>query len=387
MRPRKPVILIGPVCNDPAESVSAVNRALVQGLSEHYTFVTSNANRRYGTTGQSRFNGWNIYYLTRHFLTWVWNLVRSRPQIAHYAINGGWALWKGLLFLKVARWCGARTVGHLHSGGFLDYWNTLPESKRQKALRDFARLDAFVVLSTTWHDAMASKVGVPAEKLHIVNNPIDATFEDEALRMPIQRDGGAILAMGVMGTDKGVLDLVDAAAEIRRKGIDFRLHLAGPEREPGILARIRHQVAASNLTETVDIPGSVRGQAKLDLFRATTISVLPSYYENFPLVLLEAAAAGHAIITTPVGAVPEFFRDGESAIFIEPRNPQELAAALERLLSNPAELRRLGQAARAMFLQHLTRPAIMSSLNRVYSMLRNDPQSDLQLRTQGADAL
>ena len=74
--------------------------------------------------------------------------------------------------------------------------------------------------------------------------------------------------------------------------------------------------------------------------------LLPSYIENFPLVVLEAAAAGQAIITTPVGAVPEFFEDGVSALFVDPGNPQQIANAIMRLLRNPGERRRLDHEAR-----------------------------------------
>lgn len=386
MSDRKPVVLIGPVCDDPAESVSAVNRALVAGLSDRYTFVTSATNRRFGGTSQARFNAWNIYYLLKHVATWTWNLLRYRPAIAHYAINGGWALWKGLLFLRLARTLGIRTVGHLHSGGFLDFWETLSNEKRAKALDQFAQLDAFIVLSDTWETAMRDKIGVAAEKLYVVNNPIDGQFEDAALQFPVARHAPAILAMGVMGRDKGVLDLVTAVADVQRRGTEFKLHLIGPEREPGIFDRVRQQLAESNLGPQVTMPGPVRGAEKLRLFRDTTISVLPSYYENFPLVLLEAAAAGHAIITTPVGAVPEFFRDGESAAFVDIGHPRQLADAIDRLLSNPDERRRLAEGARQVFISRLARPAIMASLERVYTAVRGDRVMNLQLKAENADA-
>lgn len=61
-----PVVLLGPICGDSAESVSAVNRALLSGVAELYHLVPAAARRRFGTTGQSRLNIWNLYYLARH---------------------------------------------------------------------------------------------------------------------------------------------------------------------------------------------------------------------------------------------------------------------------------------------------------------------------------
>src|SRR5690606_16931757 len=126
----RPLILIGPVANDPTESVSAVNRSLAAALSDRYQFVLSNADRRFGTSTQGRVNGWNLYYLIKHALVWTLNLLRHRPAVAHYAISSGAALRKGLLFLNLARLLGVKTIGHLHSGGFLSFWEKLsPERK------------------------------------------------------------------------------------------------------------------------------------------------------------------------------------------------------------------------------------------------------------------
>ncbi len=366
MKPGKPVVLIGPISDDPAESVSAVNRALMAGAAEHYTFIPSNANRRFGTTGQSRLNLWNLYYLARHLATWIWLLIRHRPQIAHYAVSAGMALWKGLLFLRLARLFGARTVGHLHSGGFLTLWKNLQPARRQSALAQLSRLDAFVTLSEQWRHAVASEVGVPRHLLHVVNNPIDARFEDAALQLPVDRRGAAVLAMGVLGQDKGVLDLVEACGQLKQRGLIVKLTLAGPEREAGIRERVQHVIAQHDLGSSIELPGRVHGEGKLQVFRDTTISILPSYYENFPLVLLEAAAAGHAIISTPVGAVPEFFEDGVSALFVEPHNVAQIAAALERLVTSPAERTRLARNARLAFTHRLARPEIIRSLQRTY---------------------
>lgn len=373
MPPAKPVILIGPIADDPAESVSAVNRALMAGAGEHYAFIPSPANRRFGTTGQARLNFWNLYYLAKHLAIWVWLLLRHRPQVAHYAVSAGMALWKGLLFLRLARLLGARTVGHLHSGGFLTFWQHLPPARRQSALAQLSRLDAFILLSEEWRNAVAREVGVPGRLLHVVNNPIDSHFEDAALQFPPDRAGTVVLAMGVLGRDKGVLDLLEACGRLKQRGRRLQVRLVGPEREAGILERVRQLIAQHGLEADVELPGRVFGDGKLQVFRETSISILPSYYENFPLVLLEAAAAGHAIITTPVGAVPEFFEDGVSAIFVEPRNVGQIADALERLAAIPSERIRLAQNARQMFVRRLARPAIMRSLQAAYRAVLAGP--------------
>lgn len=363
----RPLILIGPVANDPTESVSAVNRSLAAALSDRYQFVLSNADRRFGTSTQGRVNGWNLYYLIKHALIWTLNLLRHRPAIAHYAISSGAALRKGLLFLKLARLLGVKTIGHLHSGGFLSFWEKLSPERKLAALREFNKLDAFIVLSESWREAVHRKVGVPRAKLHVVNNPIDPAFEREALAFPIEREAPVILGVGILGRDKGVLDLIAACRLLQQRHPSFRLHIAGPERESGIRKAVATQVKAGALEANVHLEGSVWGQRKLELYRDAAILVLPSHYENFPLVVLEAAAAGLAIVTTPVGAVPEFFDHEKSALFVDIQQPQQLAASLDRLLSDSQLRLTLASMARKTFQARLGRTGIARDLSSVYS--------------------
>jgi glycosyltransferase involved in cell wall biosynthesis len=225
----------------------------------------------------------------------------------------------------------------------------------------------------------------------VVSNPIDSAFEQGALQIPIERSTSAILSLATMSRDKGVLDIMAAANLVREEMSDFEIILAGPEREPGILEVVKGRIAADSLENQILLHPGVWGAAKVEMFRNTSIMLLPSYIENFPLVVLEAAAAGQAIITTPLGAVPEFFEDGVSALFIEPGNPRQIADDILRLLNHPEERIRLGAAARQVFESRLGRSGIMSSLDRVYSHIlwpkvieTNDSEVDfVSVRTDG----
>lgn len=361
-------VLIGPAANDPTESVSCVNRAFVDGLQENYRFVSLDATRTVGNTRQCALNGINAVYFALQLLRWFAHLITCRPQLAHYAISSGWAMEKGLLFMKIARLCGAKTLGHLHSGAFIEHWRRLPAWRKNLALRQLKALDGLVLASEWWRAAVAENIGLPLHKLHVVSNPIDPQFEVEALQMPLPRAGNVAISLGVMGRDKGIFDLL-AALDLMRDCPEFQLRLAGPDREPGINGQVRQYILDHKLGESVSLQSRVSYEEKIGLFQSASIFILPSYYENFPLVLIEAAAAGHAIVTTPVGAIPEFFEDGISALFIEPGKPKQIAQALIRLLQNPEERLRMGRAARSTFSARLARPIIMKSLDRVYQCL------------------
>ncbi len=361
-------ILIGPLSSDPTESVSCVNAAFIEGLENRHEFLALDATRTHGKTRQSMLNVINLFYFARQFSRWFAHLALRRPQLAHYAISSGWAMEKGLVLMKLARVFGAKTLGHLHSGEFIDHWEALPSWRKKLALREFLRLDGIVLTSQWWCEPIRELIPLPADRFFVVNNPIDAEFEEAALRMPIERETTTVLSLGTMGRDKGIMEALEGA-QIAREHLRFRLELAGPERDPNIRQRVRQYIEQHSLFDTVNVTAGVRGEEKIRLFSEASIFLLPSYYENFPLVLIEAAAAGMAIVTTPVGAVPEFFKDGVSALFVEPRNAQQIADALLRLIQHPKERVRIGQAAREMFRTRLTRDRIMKSMDEAYCLV------------------
>jgi glycosyltransferase involved in cell wall biosynthesis len=170
--------------------------------------------------------------------------------------------------------------------------------------------------------------------------------------------------MGVLDRKKGVFDILEAANTFADYEIEFQL--VGPEREPGILNELTNAIRKSGLSNRVKILGAVFSEKKSSLFQQAAVFLLPSYAENFPLVVLEAAAAGLPIISTRVGATPEFFEHGVSALFIDTGSPLQIAEAVRSLLDSSTRRSELGLAARQVFTSRLQREHIMKSMARVY---------------------
>ncbi|MGA9119727.1 MAG: glycosyltransferase family 4 protein [Bacteroidota bacterium] len=368
---RRPRVLIGSLSSTTPGSIATITQSFINGLGNKYRFIVHYANRKYGGTRQSVINPVNVLYFAKHFLLWVGRNLLYRPAIAHYPLGSFWNLEKSLLFFKLARWCGASTVGHLHSGAFVNFWKSAPGWRKRLARRELSALSAVVVLSEGWKERVHCEVGIDQSRIHIVNNPIEEEFESAALNMPIGRCTHEILSIGAYSRPKGMFDAIEAFARIQ-DGPEWKLVLAGPEREP------RGFDTAARLTETLGIADRVEllkgawGQDKIELFRRASIFFLPSHFENFPLVAIEAAAAGIPIVSTPVGALPEFFHDGESVLFAPVGEIDVMAHALGSLTAEGGRRERLGGAARAVFQSRLTRAHIMASMDSVYqSVLHN----------------
>jgi glycosyltransferase involved in cell wall biosynthesis len=129
-----------------------------------------------------------------------------------------------------------------------------------------------------------------------------------------------------------------ARASASRAGAASLVLLGEGELRPAI------EAAARRSSTRVILPGAIRDTAPW--LRAADLFVLPSSFEGFPNALLEAAATGLGCIATPVGAVEEVVRDGETGLLAEGTAPA-LAAAIVRLLDDEPLRARLGAAARA----------------------------------------
>ncbi|WP_164103317.1 glycosyltransferase family 4 protein [Candidatus Laterigemmans baculatus] len=136
--------------------------------------------------------------------------------------------------------------------------------------------------------------------------------------------------IGRLATEKGFDLLIEAFAKVVGRGLDARLLIAGegPER-----AKLEAQIAAAGLESRVELVGfcaDPRGFLEcLDLF------VLSSLREGLPNVVLEAMAVGVPVIATRVGGVPRIIADGVDGCLVEPRDVEQLAAAMRSLAQTP----------------------------------------------------
>ncbi len=136
--------------------------------------------------------------------------------------------------------------------------------------------------------------------------------------------------------DKGVLEFVDAARQLRRDGVEVRMALVGSV-DPGNPASATEAEAEAWVREGIvewwghrpDMP---------QVFAQANIVCLPSYREGMPKALLEAAAVGRAIVTTDAPGCRDVIRRGELGLLVPVRDGAALANAIARLATSP-ELR------------------------------------------------
>ena len=200
------------------------------------------------------------------------------------------------------------------------------------------------ILATSAYSAafVAESYRVPAERITVVPEPIDLDRWRQALTAGPEppRSGNTILCVAHLYPRKDVGILLAAMARLPSDAV-LRIVGTGPE-----LAGLRRQAGELKLERRVEFLGHVAFDRLAGEYRRADIFCLPSRQEGFGIVFLEAMAAGLPIVAARTAAVPEVVPDGVCGILVSPGRPDELAGALDRLLSSAGERRRMGEAGR-----------------------------------------
>ena len=163
---------------------------------------------------------------------------------------------------------------------------------------------------------------------------------------------------------KGVLDLLRAVQLLKSRSGDFHVTMAGKFHDPVFEKEFREalqQVPMENL-EVID---GVYGKEKQRLLEESHVMVLPTYFDCFPLSLLEGMAHGMGLLSTPEGAIPDVLIDGENGVFVPPGSPEKIARAMIELIENPRRVAAFGKKGREKFMLSYTFEVFEKNLIRI----------------------
>jgi glycogen synthase len=180
-----------------------------------------------------------------------------------------------------------------------------------------------------------------------------------------QIDGPYLLFVGRLASNKGLLELVEAFRPLAQSDRAARLVLVGED--GGMQRAILERTASLGLDHQVRLVGHVPDDALLAAaYREARALVLPSEYEAFGLVLLEALAQGRPVIASRVGGIPEFVDDGQAGLLVPPNQVPPLAAAIDRLWRDPGLADRMGDYGRREIVPRYTWDHLASAVDQVY---------------------
>jgi glycogen(starch) synthase len=158
-------------------------------------------------------------------------------------------------------------------------------------------------------------------------------------------DAPLLLFTGRLVYEKGLQDILAALPRLRRRHPGIRLLVAG---DGPYLDELRAQAKKLRLGRSVQWLGFVPGRELAALAAAANVAIVPSIYEPFGMVALEAASAGATLVLSDTGGLAELVKNGVSALQVPPGSPSDIADAVSRLLGDEVLSRRLSRQARTV---------------------------------------
>jgi glycosyltransferase involved in cell wall biosynthesis len=206
--------------------------------------------------------------------------------------------------------------------------------RTERALRD---ADAVVTISEFSRSAIRERFGLDAAKVKAIPLGLNAAFlnppgegEVESVRRKYGLPRDFILFVGASEPRKNLPGLVDALALVHERAAKIPLVIAG--RPGGDAAAVGRRIEKRRLGYWVRRPGYLQDVEVRALYHAAAAFVFPSFGEGFGLPLLEAMACGLPAAVSGAAALPEVGAD--AAVYFDPQDPEEIAAALIRILSD-----------------------------------------------------
>ncbi len=301
--------------------------------------------------------GYSLFY----FLKYLFVIPSRRIGLVHLHSSAYMSFWEKCAYLDVAKLFGKKVVMHIHGSGFDRFLIDSGPLARKAIIRHLLRCDKVVALSDSWRLFFISYI--PAEKIAVIENGIDLSLFRDIQPMPDNQP--TIIFLGEICARKGIYDLLPALIKVREAIPGLQCKLVGP----GELERAQTESGALGLDDCVHFAGPKWGSDKADALAHAWCLVLPSYAEVFPLTLLEAFAAGLPVISSRVGGIPDFVREGENGFLVDPGDREGLAAALTKILSDQSLRKRIAETNRELALKSYDIDKCAAKIEIVYQAL------------------
>ena len=219
--------------------------------------------------------------------------------------------------------------------------------------RSYEPINRFICPSRFLAEKMTESRVFP-DRLRVVPNFVDAS------RMGAKQTvGGGIVYAGRLAEEKGVDILIRAASDL---SCDVHVVGNGPNRRA--LEALAERVGSTNVTFHGHLP--VRNVH--DWTRASAVAVMPSRgYENAPMGILEAFACGVPVVAADHGGLPELVHADVDGELVPPGDASALAAALDRLVTDPERSFEMGQMARSKVLERFSPAIHLERIDEVYA--------------------
>jgi glycogen(starch) synthase len=226
-----------------------------------------------------------------------------------------------------------------------------------------------ITCSASMRDEVTRLFELPPAKVDVVANGVDLVRwrttrrATDAAREAYAGAGPLVLFSGRLEYEKGVHTLIDALPVLRRRFPDIRLVVVG---KGGMAADLQAQATRKRLGKSVRFTGFLAEDELAALYAAADVAVVPSSYEPFGLVALEAAALGVPLVVAATGGLAELVQDRVTGLHFPASDHAALADAVTEVLSDDVLARRISRTAKGRLVRDHSWATIAATTADIY---------------------
>jgi len=210
--------------------------------------------------------------------------------------------------------------------------------------------------SRVWHQskaistvsyAMAAKLNeadLTHEKLRVIHNGASLSERTSPQLILKPATTKKLLCIGRLSSEKGFDIMLHAFKRLHAKQPDIELTIVG---DGPLYSDLLLLANSLGIAEQIKMPGPMAPHETDAFIDDAALVVVPSTYESFGLVALEAAMRSRAVVASDVLGLREVVADGLTGVLVSPGNPATLADAIESLINDPKKRQRMGEQARS----------------------------------------
>lgn len=291
--------------------------------------------------------------------------LRRRPDLVHVHTAHQFSFYRATFYVLFSRYVWrVPVVLHVHGSSFDEFLNSDRVIPNVFQRLGFDAASHVIVLSDYWRELV--KTETVTETVTTVPNAVDPDSYSNSFDQTMP----TIVFISNLSKRKGTAVFAKAIAALLEQRDDVMVQVAGsgPEADRIKTLEVKH--------DQFHYHGYVTEAEKRSLLAKGSIFVLPSYAEGLPIAILEAMAAGNAIVSTDVGSVPEVVTEDRGGV-IEPGDPEALVEELNSLCESPAAVTRMATVNQAAVRSEYNWNNVVIELLAIYrELLRERVVSD-----------
>ena len=225
----------------------------------------------------------------------------------------------------------------------------------------FLKSAGYKIILTVDENSLSGFAKAGIRNVRFIANAVDIERFDQ-MAQPYTGGRLELFNVGRMETAKGVKFLLDAVAALD-KNIDWRLRLVS---DGAKLEDFKAYAAELGMSDRVEFLGRVMPKKNAQYYAESHIFILPSLHEGFPIVLLEAWAAGVPVIITKVGTITSVCHDAVDALLIDAGSSEQITKAIQRLAASKALRLKLAKNGRELVKKNYTYDIVAKQIKQLY---------------------